>query len=368
MEEQQYALNDIDLMRLPLLSNISLEHFDAIKQKAIVCFYRDGEVIFHQGDEPDSLVILLHGQVRILTDGIFLVARRAYEVIGEQAFINKTTRSATVIAQGVVKVLVLPRLLIEYFMKDATFTENLLRFVSQKLSEATNERAFRFRNEHLLFSEFSAHLSPTIAQRLLATGLAYGEPRYIDAIILFADIRSFTEQSSEMMPQEIARQLSVYFDAMVSEIHRHEGLVDKFIGDAVMAIWGFAPSQEEPVMQAFTCAKAMIDITAQLTFANKQIVIGVGLNAGQVFIGNVGSEGKRQFTVLGHPVNLAARYESASKELDEPLVMGEAFACRLPQSVHALLRRYDQVAIRGAGYQTLYTFDPKRIVAKGAEE
>ena len=360
MEEQQYALNDIEIMRLPFLSNIPLEHLNAIKQRAIVCFYQDGEVIIHQGDEPDGLVILLHGQVRVLADGIFLVARKAYEVIGELAFINKTTRSATIIAQGVVKTLVLPRLLVERLLTDATFTGNLLRFVSQKLSEATNERAFRFRNEHLLFSEFSAHLSPTLAQRLLATGMAYGEPRYIDAIILFADIRSFTEQTSGMMPQEVAGQLSTYFDAIVGEIHQHEGLVDKFIGDAVMAIWGFAPGEREPAMQAFACAKAMIGVAAQLTFGNKPIAIGVGLNAGQVFIGNIGTEGKRQFTVLGHPVNLAARYESASKELHVPLVMGEAFASRLPQSLQALLRRYDQVAIRGVGPQTLYAYDPTR--------
>ncbi len=368
MEEQQHALNDIDLMRLPFLSNISLELLDAIKLNAIVCFYRDGEAIFHQGDEPDSLVILLHGQVRVLTDGIFLVARRAYEVIGELAFINKTTRSATVIAQGVVKALVLPRSLVECLMKDATFTGNLLRSVSQKLSEATNERAFRFRNEYLLFSEFSAHLSPTIAQRLLAAGMAYGEPRYIDAVILFADIRSFTEQSSGMMPQEIAGQLSVYFDAMVGVIHRHEGLVDKFIGDAVMAIWGFAPSGEEPVMQAFGCAKAMIDTAAQITFGNKPIAIGIGLNAGQVFIGNVGGEGKRQFTVLGHPVNMAARYESATKELQAPLVIGEALARLLPETLRSLLKRHEQVAIRGVGSQTLYTYDPGGIDTKGTGE
>ena len=246
-------------------------------------------------------------------------------MIGEQAFINRTTRSATVIAQGMVKALILPRSLVERLLGDVTFLGSLLRFVSQKLGEATNERAFRFRNEHLLFSEFSAHLSPAITQRLLATGLTYGEPRYIDAVILFADIRSFTEQSAGMIPQDIAQQLSAYFDAMVNLIHRHEGLIDKFIGDAVMAMWGFVPSEEDLAKQAFACAKAMIATAAKMTFGNKPIAIGVGLNAGQVFIGNVGGEGKRQFTVLGTPVNLAARFESETKVLGAPLAMGKAF-------------------------------------------
>ncbi len=309
MEDRQHLLYDADPNHLSLLGNISLESLEAVKRDGMIRFYRDGEALFHQGDKPDDLYLLLHGQVRILTDGIFLVSRGAYEVIGEQAFINQTTRTATVVAQGVVKALVLPRLLVERLLRDATFTGNLLRFVSQKLSEATNERAFRFRNEHLLFSEFSAHLSPAITQRLLATGLAYGEPRYIDAIILFADIRSFTEQSAGMIPQDVAGQLSAYFDAMVNIIHQHEGLVDKFIGDAVMAIWGFVPSEEDPSKQAFACAKAMIAAAEQMTFGNGPIAIGVGLNAGQVFIGNVGGE--------GHRIGNAGQFSSSLRERDK---------------------------------------------------
>lgn len=362
-DRQQHLLYDADLNHLPLLDNISLESLEAVKRDGMIRFYRDGEALFHQGDKPDDLY-LLHGQVRILTDGIFLVSRGAYEVIGEQAFINQTTRTATVVAQGVVKALVLPHLLVERLLGDVTFLGNLLRFVSQKLSEATNERAFRFRNEHLLFSEFSAHLSPAITQRLLATGLAYGEPRYIDAIILFADIRSFTEQSGGMLPQDIARQLSAYFDAMVHVIHQHEGLVDKFIGDAVMAIWGFIPSEENPVLQVLACAKAMIDTAAHMTFGNKSITIGVGLNAGRVFIGNVGGEGKRQFTVLGTPVNLAARFESETKALGVSIMMGNSFCDRLPPAVQEQLVVHESYPIRGAEPQTLYAWQ----AASGIEE
>ena len=356
MEDKQQLLYHDDLEHLPLLGDISPESLEAIKRDAMIRFYRDGDVLFHQGDEPDGLYLLLHGQVRILTDNIFLVSRRAYEMIGEQAFINQTTRTATVIAQGVVKALVLPCLLVNHLLRDVVFAGNLLRVVSQKLSEATNERAFRFRNEHLLFSEFSAHLSPAITQRLLATGLAYGEPRYIDAIILFADIRSFTEQSAGMIPREIAQQLSTYFDATVSVIHQHEGLVDKFIGDSVMAVWGFVPSEEDPVQLAFACAKAMIHTVRQMTFGDKPIAIGIGLNAGQVFAGNVGGEGKRQFTVLGTPVNLAARFEGETKALGTSLVIGKAFYDRLPPDIQEQLVSHENFPIKGAELQTLYTW------------
>ena len=265
----------------------------------MVCFYHDGNVIFAEGEKADHLVILLHGQARIVLNGIFLATRFPYAIQGEQAFINETTRSATVIAQGMVQALVLPHFLVELLIRDVAFLENLLRLVSEKLAEASNERAFRYRNEYLLFSEFRAHLSPEVTNRLLATGLAYGEPRYIDAIILFSDIRSFTERSAGMAPQEIAAQLGSYIDAVVSLIHQHEGLVDKFVGDAVMAIWEFAPSEEDPVMQAFTCAQEMLYLAQSMSFGGVPIAIGIGLNAGQVFIGNIGGSGKRQYTVLG---------------------------------------------------------------------
>ena len=364
MVGKHHNSHPLDYSLLPIFNNVPAELLQLITPE-MVHFYNDGDIIFAEGAEADTLVVLLHGQVRILLDGIFLVTREPYEVLGEQAFINQTTRSATVIAMGMVKVLVLPQHLVEQLLRDATFVGNLLRQVSEKLIEATNERAFRFRNEQLLFSEFRAHTSPELTQKLLATGLNYGEPRFIDAVILFSDIRSFTERSAGMAPAEIASQLSNYLDAIVDIIHRHEGLVDKLIGDAVMAIWGFAPSEQDPVVQAFACAQEMICIASQMSFGGEPIAIGVGLNAGQVFIGNIGGGGKRQFTELGTPANLAARFESESKALEAPIVMGKAFYRRLPLDLRTHLRAHENRPIKGSELQTLYTYDPAKRVGQG---
>ncbi len=354
---------NIDLTRLPVFNNVPTDLFQQIGPE-MIRFYQDGDVICAEGGRADHLIILLHGQVRIVLDGIFLVTRFPYAVLGEQAFINQTTRSATVIAQGMVQALVLPHSLIEQLMKDVAFLGNLLRLVSEKLAEASNERAFRFRNEYLLFSEFREHLSSEVTNRLLATGLAYGEPRYIDAIILFSDIRSFTERSAGMAPQEIASQLGSYLDAVVSVIHRREGLVDKFVGDAVMAIWGFASSEEDPVTQAFICAQEMLHLAQSMCFGGLPIAIGIGLNAGQVFIGNIGGAGKRQFTVLGSPVNLAARFESETKTLESPIVVGQDFYTRLPPRLQALLIKQENQPVRGAPLQTVYTYTPATEVGQ----
>lgn len=349
------------LASLPLFAHVPPDILELVVREHTLCFYHDGDSIMHQGDQADGLFILLHGQARVLTDGIFLVARKPYDILGELAFINQTVRNATVVAQGSVQALVLRPPLIERLMDHPIFLKNVLSLVGEKLQEATTERAYRFRNELLLFQEFRAHLSPEIVQRLLATGKQYGMPRFIDAVLLFADIRSFTERSASMTPEQIAYELNLYLDAIVSVLHHHEGMVDKFIGDAVFALWGLAPGATDPVQQAFACAQEMLRTAARLSFGGCPITLGIGLNAGRVFIGNVGGEEKRQFTVLGHPVNLAARCESATKDLHAAIVMGEHFALRLPPSVRSSLHKHEQIPVKGAGLQTLYTSHPTMI-------
>ena len=317
--------------------------------------YRDGDIVFTQGDEAEELLVLLRGQVCILADGVFLVPRQPYEILGEQALIENTKRSATGSAQGAVQVLAIPRSLVDGFMAEPAFLGNMLRLVSKKLSQATNERAFRYRIEELLFSEFRAHLSPTVLNALIGAGLEYGAPRFIDAIVLFSDIRSFTDLSARMEPDQIAAQISPYLDAVVDIVHGHEGMVDKFIGDAVMAIWGYSPTEKDMAQQALSCAREMVAAAGGMRFAEEPIRIGVGLNAGQVFIGNVGGKGKRQFTVLGSPVNLAARFESASKGLDAPIVVGPAVYERLTAEEQAKMQAHPDQPVKGASPQTLYT-------------
>jgi CRP-like cAMP-binding protein len=107
-------------------------------------FFTDGAPLFHEGDSPSSLFLILHGQVCIAAGGIHLVSRGPYTIIGEQAFINGTNRSATARAQGTVRALVLPRDMTQLLLANAAFSRNFLRQLSPKLSEASGERAFRY--------------------------------------------------------------------------------------------------------------------------------------------------------------------------------------------------------------------------------
>jgi class 3 adenylate cyclase len=321
--------------------------------------YECGDVLCREGEAAKHLFAIRSGRVSVVSRGTDAVTRGVGDLIGEVSFIDRAPRGAMVTATTTVEALRIPHSVVDSLLADRAFVRNMLRGLSRKLTEVRKDRAEGHRQERLLFSEFRAHLSNEVAQKLVKSGLDYGQPRRIPAVILFSDIRNFTPTSATLEPEDVARQLSSYFDEIVDIIHMHGGMVDKFIGDAVMAVWGFVPAPiEELALSAYRCAQAMIVAASARTFANAPMTIGVGLNAGEVFMGNVGGRGKRQFTVLGSPVNMAARYESASKTLGAPLAVGGSLARSLPHDDRETLRAHSNVPIKGAPDQTVYTWAP----------
>jgi adenylate cyclase len=136
--------------------------------------------------------------------------------------------------------------------------------------------------------------------------------------VLFSDIRGFTALSETMPPGDMATLLTDYFTEMVDCVFRNEGTLDKFIGDAVMAQWGAPIGSKEDPDKAMQAALEMI---AELDKLNKkwksegrpQLQIGIGLNHGEAFAGNIGSERRLEYTVIGDTVNTASRLCSAAE-------------------------------------------------------
>ncbi|MEM8872760.1 MAG: adenylate/guanylate cyclase domain-containing protein [Planctomycetota bacterium] len=131
--------------------------------------------------------------------------------------------------------------------------------------------------------------------------------------ILTSDVRGFTRTSADMEPDDVVDMLNAYFTAMVPIVHAEGGIVDKFIGDAILAIWGFPPPDEQQHVRAVRAALAMrgaiAHITAERTAAGLPICeIGIGVHSGEVLQGFIGSDDRQEFTVIGDAVNKAARY------------------------------------------------------------
>ncbi|MDR1868411.1 MAG: HAMP domain-containing protein [Treponema sp.] len=165
-----------------------------------------------------------------------------------------------------------------------------------------------------------------------------GLPKH--ATIFFSDIRGFTEKSENFTksygneaPNKIVAWLNEYFSHMVDCVEKTGGVVDKFIGDAVMAHWGTASTAGSAAADAFNCVKAALIMRAALYKLNKQrqkndpgnpeIRIGCGINTGIVTAGQLGSEKRMEYTVIGDPVNLASRVEALNKPLGTDILITE---------------------------------------------
>jgi len=175
-----------------------------------------------------------------------------------------------------------------------------------------------------------------------------GENRELS--VLFSDIRSFTTISESMRPDELVQSLNRYFSIMVDIIYSRGGVIDKYIGDAIMAFFGAPVKHENDGQQSLEAALDMIE--ALETFNKEQrergapeFKIGIGINYGLVTVGNIGSERKMDYTVIGDMVNLASRLEGQTKPYHEQLIFSDFLKEQLNASTP--IRLVDCIAVKG---------------------
>ncbi len=319
--------------------------------------YPDGALVLASGAPADRLIILVRGFLAIKVGDTRITMRPAVRLIGELAFIDDKPRSASVFAEGVVVTYELPGRDVPSLMADPAFCRNLNRELSWKLREATNERAFRYRQHEILFGAVGSFVSREVLQDLLAKGDT-GEPRQTEAVTLFADMADFTTRTLEMTPDALNRDLSAFLDLAVEVVLDHGGLVDKFIGDEVMAVWGYASDPQDGV-HAFEAAVELVRRSAELTIGGRPLKIGVGLESGLVTLGVFGNADKKQFTAIGQSVNLAARLQAETRKLEVPIALGPDLAGRLPAEIRDRLVQ-ERVELRHIPPLDIYTFDPMK--------
>lgn len=200
---------------------------------------------------------------------------------------------------------------------------------------------------------FQRYVSPEVVSQLLErpeTLVLKGEVR--DVTILFSDIRGFTTLSEHLRAEEVVSRLNRYFAAMVTAIHGQGGMVDKFIGDAVMAVFGAPLADGRHPEHA---VRAALDMLSALEGLNREwskegvapLQIGIGLHSGEAVVGNVGSPERLDYTVIGDVVNTASRLESMTKELGCPLLLSEETRRRLGPELAARVASLGQVRLKG---------------------
>lgn len=211
-----------------------------------------------------------------------------------------------------------------------------------------------------------------------------GERR--EVTVLFSDIRGFTTLSEKTPPEQVVEILNEYFDAMTKVIFKWEGTLDKFIGDAIMVFWGAPLPQPDHAERAVKCSLEMVATLRQLSQKWKsegkpELRIGIGINTGEVLVGNIGAEGRKMdYTVIGDHVNLASRLEGLNKKFGTEIIISEYTLEKLRKKVEeqtfrgALFRGLGNIAVKGKEKPVkLYSVEPSseevaRIIEVETEE
>lgn len=212
---------------------------------------------------------------------------------------------------------------------------------------------------------FAKYVSPDVVEEILqdraGLGLA-GKRRHIT--VLFSDIRGFTSISEQIAPEQVVTLLSDYLAQVTHIVFKHGGTIDKFIGDAVMAIFGAPKSHEDDALRAVKAGLEMMELAQSLSqgwakITGRPLRIGVGINSGDAVVGSIGSEIRSDFTAIGDTVNLAARLEALTKDLGVPMLISEFTVAEMKGSVPLKLLRQVKVTGRDAA---LTVYAPEAVL------
>lgn len=220
-------------------------------------------------------------------------------------------------------------------------------------------------------SQFSVYVSPHVLAELMRNPAVLYQGERRDVTVVFADIRGSTSLAERLPPEEWLAQLNEYLTAMSDVILGHEGYLDKFMGDGIMAVWNAFGNQPHHRDLALMACIAMLDRLEHLNErwarhgTRPPLRVAIGVHSGEAIVGNVGSTQRTQFTVIGDTVNAAARIEAAGKQFEVPLAISH-------QTVQGLRRKYaleelGEVTLRGREQPVkLYTIRAAREVGVNA--
>jgi len=293
-------------------------------------------------------------------------------------YLTKPLRSMVAVISGIISSSDLSRR-VEVMYQDETgqlaHTFNLMTEQLEKAYDHIKRYALRAATSRLREQKtrtiFQRYVPNDVIEQVFANpeAMLVGEDRVVS--ILFSDIRSFTSISEKMAPDQLVESLNHYFTLMVDAVMEHGGTVDKYIGDAIMAIYGAPVKHENDAAASVESAFHMLDSLHDFNMWQTKrglpgFKIGVGINYGVVTVGNIGTEKKLDYTVIGDSVNVASRLEGLTKRYDAPLVISESVKRKLPDS--APTRLLDKVRVKGrkqglAVYATTRSLDQQALDA-----
>jgi adenylate cyclase len=228
------------------------------------------------------------------------------------------------------------------------------------LEDITREKRVR--------NTMARYVAKEVVDKLLASGQDFLDGHSHVATVLFSDIRRFTTLAEAMSPQETVTMLNDYFTSMVEVVFAHGGMLDKYIGDAIMAVFGTAVSDVSDADNSLVVATEMLRELARFNQRRREdgletIEIRIGIATGEVLAGSLGSRRRLEYTVIGDNVNLAARLEGANKHYGTTVLLAASTVEALKS--RPILRRLDLIQVKGKlqptlAYESLDHYDPEK--------
>ena len=228
----------------------------------------------------------------------------------------------------------------------------VVSFVSLLLSWITNVVISDASKEERLRNALGRYFSPEIRDEIGNIELAFesevGKEQQV--AVLFTDIKNFTRISEKLKPEEVVELLSNYQKRMIASVFQNKGTVDKFIGDATMATFGTPRSRGNDAQNALDCARSMQIALRQwnkdrLENNEDEVEHRIGINIGSAIVGNIGSEDRVEYTVIGDPVNVASRILENCKKLERDVLVSDDVYKRLDEKIET--EEFDDIELRG---------------------
>ncbi|MFW6134258.1 MAG: response regulator [Elusimicrobiota bacterium] len=203
--------------------------------------------------------------------------------------------------------------------------EEGLKKVQRQLFEELrkeHEKEFKIRNV------FQRYVPENVVNEVLNKSDKIIGGKKVNAAVLMSDIRNFSDLTNRLNPEKVVSMLNSYFQEMVKSIYNNGGIVDKFIGDGIMSVFGVPVSKSNYVKDSVSAAIEMVEKLKEFNKENKkkygEVTVGIGINTGEVIAGNIGCEEKIEYTVIGDVVNIATKIENLTKKHPNGILISES--------------------------------------------